>query len=81
MIPRLRPYISKDEFDSLIFGKTTVADFEIEFANFTNQKHAIAFPYGRTALYILLKSLNISSKEIIVPAYTCVVVPHAIVSS
>ena len=81
MIPRLRPYISRDEFVSLIFGQTTVSDFEIEFAKFTNQKHAIAFPYGRTALYILLKALNIRSKEIIVPAYTCVVVPHAIVSS
>ena len=37
MIPRLRPYISRDEFNSIIFGKTSVADFEIEFANFTKQ--------------------------------------------
>ena len=81
MIPRLRPNISKDELNSVIFGKSSVADFEIEFASFTDQRHAIAFPYGRTALYILLKALNIENKEIIVPAYTCVVVPHAIVSS
>ena len=81
MIPRLRPNISKDEFESIIFGKTSVADFEIEFANFTKQRNAIAFPYGRTALYILLKALNLKSREIILPAYTCVVVPHAIVAS
>ena len=45
------------------------------------KKHAIFFPYGRTGLLFLLEALGISDQEIICPAYTCVVVPHAIVLS
>ena len=45
------------------------------------QRHAIAFPYGRTALTIALGALLGSGREVICPAYTCVVVAHAIVSS
>ena len=45
------------------------------------QKHAIAFPYGRTALIVILKALGLKGKEVICPAYTCVVVAHAIVES
>jgi dTDP-4-amino-4,6-dideoxygalactose transaminase len=44
-------------------------------------RHGIAFPYGRTGLMFLLKALDLKTKEIICPAYTCVVVPHAIVYS
>ena len=81
MIPRLRPQISSKEFISIAFTRKTVEDFEFEFAKFTGQKYAIAFPYGRTALYVLMKSLGFKKKEIITPAYTCVVVPNAITKS
>ncbi len=43
--------------------------------------YALAFPHGRTALMILLEALGLKDKEVIVPAYTCVVVPHAVVYS
>lgn len=45
------------------------------------QSEGIAFPYGRTALMGLLHALELRGREVICPAYTCVVVPHAIVTS
>jgi dTDP-4-amino-4,6-dideoxygalactose transaminase len=58
-----------------------VKRFEDAFADLMGQKFALAFPYGRTGLMLLLKALEIEDQEIICPAYTCVVVPHAIVYS
>jgi perosamine synthetase len=58
-----------------------ISKFESSFASKFGQKHALAFPYGRTALIFLLKSLEIKGKEVICPAYTCVVVAHAILKS
>ncbi len=43
--------------------------------------HALAFAYGRSALYSFFKAMEIENAEVIIPAYTCVVVPHAIVMS
>jgi len=39
------------------------------------------FSFGRTALYALLKAWGLEKDEVICPAYTCVVVQHAIVIS
>lgn len=42
--------------------------------------HAVAYWKGRVALYAILKSLDLESgDEVILPAYTCVVVPNAII--
>ncbi len=56
-------------------------EFESAFARLVGQAEAIAFPYGRTALLILFDALGISGREVILPAYTCVVVAHAVVLS
>lgn len=58
-----------------------VAGFEKAFADLAGHKHAIAFPYGRTAQMAILKALDKPGGEVICPSYTCVVVPHAIVKS
>lgn len=58
-----------------------VRRFEDTFAHLMGQRDAIAFPYGRTGLALLLEALGLRDREIIVPAYTCVVVPHAVVFS
>ncbi|MGD9914395.1 MAG: DegT/DnrJ/EryC1/StrS family aminotransferase [Rhizobiaceae bacterium] len=58
-----------------------MADFEAAFGQALGQSHAIAFPYGRTGLLLLIEALGIRGREIILPAYTCVVVAHAIVIS
>jgi len=83
LIPRLKPYLGVMEFlAALRFPRRNdVERFETAFALEMGQKHAIAFPYGRTGLILLLEALGLKDREIICPAYTCVVVPHAIVYS
>ena len=80
MIPRLKPDIGIDEFKACFsWSKADAVDhFESTFAALMGQKYALAFPYGRTGLLLLLNALGLKNKEIICPAYTCVVVPHAI---
>ncbi len=83
MIPRLKPWLGKKELRAA-FSRSKgddVRKFEKTFAREVGQKHAVAFPYGRTGLIFLLNALNLRGKEIICPAYTCVVVPHAITYS
>jgi dTDP-4-amino-4,6-dideoxygalactose transaminase len=83
VIPRLKPLLGTKEILAALHlpRKDDVIRFEKKFARLMDQKYALAFPYGRTGLMLLLKALEIKNKEIICPAYTCVVVPHAIVYS
>lgn len=83
MIPRFKPALGAREILAALRGSDNldVARFETSFAKEVGQLHAVAFPYGRTGLLMLLKALGLQSAEIICPAYTCVVVPHAIVLS
>lgn len=83
MIPRLKPALGWAELKAAISppGKDDVRLFEEAFAKLMDQKYALAFPYGRTGMIFLLEALGLKDKEIICPAYTCVVVPHAIVYS
>jgi perosamine synthetase len=82
MIPRLKPYFDSREL-AAIFSKNrnAVPDFEEKFAAKFKAKHAVAFLYGRSGLYALLKCLGLKNSEVIVPAYTCVVVANAVVYS
>lgn len=81
MIPRLRPKTGLSDITAALTGPYDVNDFETAFARLMGQTHAIAFPYGRTAQLLLLESLGFRDREIILPAYSCVVVAHAIVLS
>jgi len=74
--------LGKEELLALCWVENgVVSRFEVEFARAFEARQAIAFPYGRSALWALLKSLDIKGAEIIMPAYTCVVVAHAILLS
>lgn len=83
MIPRLKPDLSHKEILTLfkLNKHDDIEHYEKAFAQLMGQAHAIFLPYGRTGLFLLLKALGIDNKEVICPAYTCVVVPHAIVKS
>jgi perosamine synthetase len=83
MIPRLKPAIGARELVAAFHPprRDDVERFEQSFAELMGQKYALAFPYGRTGLMLLLEALGLDDKEIICPAYTCVVVPHAITYS
>jgi len=78
MIPRLKPFLDHREFLALFRSNpNAVSEFEQAFARAFGVKQAIAYPYGRSALWAFLKTLDIHDAEIIQPAYTCVVVAHA----
>jgi len=82
LIPRLRPDLGyKEILSALSFSQGNIPKFESEFAQKFNCAHGTMFPHGRTGIYALLKVWGLGNCEIICPAYTCVVVPHAIVLS
>lgn len=82
MIPRLKPYFDASEIKAVFkIDDDSVFKFEQAFASLFDAKYALAFPYGRSALWAFFKSHGIEGAEIILPAYTCVVVAHAIVLS
>lgn len=56
-----------------------IAEYESRFAEVAGTLHAFSFAAGRMALYALLRALDIGpGDEVILPAFTCVVVPNAI---
>lgn len=84
MIPRLKPDLRMADLAALWPSGTradNVARFEQAFAELAGQRHAIAFPYGRTAQIAVLRALDRPGKQVICPSYTCVVVAHAIVKA
>ena len=82
MIPRFKPYLGIDEITALFqYIPNAVNQFEVEFAQRFEAKHAIVFPYGRSALWAMFNALEMKNAEVIMPAYTCDVVAHAIVLS
>jgi perosamine synthetase len=82
MIPRFKPDLGKQEFLALFFPlQDAVSRFEAYFAKTFETRHALSFPYGRSALWAFFKAVGLEKAEIILPAYTCSVVAHAIVLS
>lgn len=79
MIPKLKPYLGTCEIKSLFdLNKDARSEFEEKFARTVKGKFAVSFPYGRSALYALLKSQNVLGSTVLIPAYTCIVVLNAI---
>lgn len=82
MIPRFKPSFNLEEASSILQNKNGIIEkFEKQFAKKLDFKYAVSFPSARSALYSLFQSLNISETEVILPAYDCVVVPAAVISS
>lgn len=56
-----------------------IAAYERRFGEVVGARHAFSFAAGRMGLYALLEALGIGpGDEVILPAFTCVVVPNAI---
>jgi perosamine synthetase len=82
MIQNYKPYLNLDEIKNLCNLKQNfVEEFEEEFARLVGSKYALSFPHARTALFSILKSLNIKDSEIIMPSYTCMAVPSTVINS
>lgn len=63
---------------SIVNGKY-IKQFEGEFANCVGAKYAFSFGAGRMSFYAILKAMDIKEgDEVILPGYTCVVVPNAV---
>lgn len=74
----LRLLVSLLSSDDLLDGRDIEA-FERMFSRYLGAKYCISFGRGRVALYSLLKALGVGSgDEVILPAYTCFVVPKAV---
>ena len=61
-----------------LFQNKLVEKFENEFSKKIEVHKSSAFPYGRVALLAAIEALELKNQEIIVPAYTCSVVAHAV---
>lgn len=60
------------------FNPDIVKEYERAFAKWNGSKYAFAFMGGRVALSVCIYALNLKSgNEVILPGYTCVVVPNA----
>ena len=82
MIPRFAPsFDARDVLSWLLPTRARVEDYERAFAARFGASEAVAFPYGRTALWAFLRAKGVNSAEVVMPAYTCSVVAHAVVLS
>jgi len=60
------------------FQEEPVRRYEAEFARWNGSRHAFAFMGGRVALSACIHALGLrAGDEVILPGYTCVVVPNA----
>jgi len=62
-------------------GGARRSDFEAAVAARAGTRYGLAFAYGRSGLVALLRALNLTNVEVILPAYTCTVVAQSIVIS
>lgn len=70
-----RAWLSGGPYDDT----AVIGEYESQFARHCGVKHGISFGAGRMALYAVLEALGIGAgDEVIIPAFTCVVVPNAI---
>lgn len=65
--------------DGAIEDGTAVTDYEARFAATVGTQHAFSYAAGRHALYAILEALEIGpGDEVILQAFTCVVVPNCL---
>lgn len=79
MRPRFKPKLGWQEFLCLFRPHSgSVRQFEKAFAVKFKACDAVAFPYGRAAQRTFLQAVGLKDSDVIMPAYTCSVVAHAI---
>jgi dTDP-4-amino-4,6-dideoxygalactose transaminase len=82
MIPRFKPCLGLRELAAVCRARAgAVERFEAAFARAFGPGQALAFSYGRSALWAFLQAVGLQGAEVIQPAYTCSVVAHATVLS
>lgn len=82
MIPRFKPRYGLNEWQAVLtLSRGNISRYEAAFAEKFGCRSGVMFAHGRTGIYAFLRVLQLDGAEVICPAYTCVVVPNAIVLS
>jgi perosamine synthetase len=81
VIPFYRPYFDHSELLAALRPGRGRDEFESALAARVGARYGIAFAYGRSGIMASLKALGISQAEVIIPAYTCLVMAQAVVAS
>lgn len=83
LVPRLKPKYGVRDWLALfnIFKRKPILSYEHMFAKKFACRYGVMFSHGRVGLYALMKIWRLENIEVICPAYTCVVVPNAVVLS
>lgn len=81
MIPFYRPYFDHSELLAALRPGGGRCKFESALAARVGAKYGIAFAYGRSGIIASLKALELGQAEVIMPAYTCLVMAQAVVAS
>lgn len=82
MYPIVKPYFKLWTIIKLLnifkYKEEKITEFEKRFADKIGRKYAVTFSSGRIALQKFLEIQHIQNQEIVMPAYTCIVVPYAV---
>jgi dTDP-4-amino-4,6-dideoxygalactose transaminase len=81
MIPKTRPDLRFMDLFSAMRPGATRCEFEAAVAAKAGAQYGLAFTYAHSGFFALLKALNISGQQIILPAYTCNIMPEVVVAT
>jgi len=81
MIRRLRPNLGISDLFSVLRPGGTRREFEEAVATEVGARYGLAFTYGHAGFFALLKALRVNGAEIILPAYTCRIMPDAVLAT
>jgi perosamine synthetase len=81
MIPFYRPYYDHLEILAALRSGLGRCEFESALAARARAEYGLAFSYGRAGIIAAFKALGIAQAEVILPAYTCLVMAHAVMAS
>ncbi|MBN1219963.1 MAG: DegT/DnrJ/EryC1/StrS aminotransferase family protein [Anaerolineae bacterium] len=81
MIPFYRPYFDYSEFLAALRPGVGRIEFEAAVAKRMGARYGVAFAYGRSGIAASFKALKFEQAEIVLPAYTCIVMAQALLAS
>jgi perosamine synthetase len=81
MIPKSRPYLGIQELLAAVSPGAGRTQFEASIALMTGARYGLAFSFAHSAFYALLKVLDLTEAEVILPAYTCDIMAEVIVQT
>ena len=81
LIPLNQPSLGHLELRAALTPGAARVRFEAEVAARAGARFGLAFAYAHSGFYALLRSLNLTGCEIILPAYTCQIMPAVVLAT